>query len=136
MKSEMKEIPLDFLQPFREHSGRTYEGERLQQFMRSIEKNGLLNPIIVRSAGNNQYEIICGHNRAKAMKALGRNTIMADIRELSDEEAIEIFYESNLNQQTFSDWSYSEKIKAVKYTEKRFKNIRSKEDAGIWKEKR
>lgn len=119
MKSEMKEIPLDFLQPFREHSGRTYEGERLQQFMRSIEKNGLLNPIIVRSAGNNQYEIICGHNRAKAMKALGRNTIMADIRELSDEEAIEIFYESNLNQQTFSDWSYSEKIKAVKYTEKK-----------------
>ena len=119
MKSEMKEIPLDFLQPFREHSGRTYEGERLQQFMRSIEKNGLLNPIIVRSAGNNQYEIICGHNRAKAMKALGRNTIMADIRELSDEEAIEIFYESNLNQQTFSDWRYSEKIKAVKYTEKK-----------------
>lgn len=119
MKSEMKEIPLDSLQPFREHSGRTYEGERLQQFMRSIEKNGLLNPIIVRSVGNNQYEIICGHNRAKAMKALGRNTIMADIRELSDEEAIEIFYESNLNQQTFSDWSYSEKIKAVKYTEKK-----------------
>ena len=119
MGRETKEILIESLQPFREHSGRTYEGERLLQLMRSIEKNGLLNPIIVRSIGNNQYEIICGHNRTKAMKELERSTIMAEIRELSDEEATEIFYESNLNQQTFSDWSYSERIKAVKYTEKK-----------------
>lgn len=119
MKNETKEILIESLQPFREHSGRTYEGERLLQFMRSIERNGLLNPIIVRPVDNNQYEIICGHNRAKVMKALGRSTIMAEIRELSDEEATEIFYESNLNQQSFSDWSYSERIKAVKYSEKK-----------------
>lgn len=49
---------------------------------------------------------------------LGRSTIMADIRELSDEEATEIFYESNLNQQSFSDWNYAQKIEAVKYMEK------------------
>lgn len=119
MGRETKEILIDSLQPFREHSGRTYEGERLVQLMRSIEKNGLLNPIIVRAVGNNQYEIICGHNRTKAMKALGRSTIMAEIRELSDEEAIEIFYESNLNQQSFLDWSYSQRIKAVKFSEKK-----------------
>lgn len=90
MERKTKEILIESLQPFRVHSGRTYEGERLLQFMRSIEKNGLLNPIIVRTVGNNLYEIICGHNRTKAMKALGRSTIMAEIRELSDEEATEI----------------------------------------------
>lgn len=121
MERETKEILIESLQPFKEHFGRTYEGERLLQIMRSIEKNGLLNPIIVRPVVNNQYEIICGHNRTKAMKALGHSTIMiiAGIRELSDEESIEIFYESNLNQQSFSDWSYSERIKAVMYPEKK-----------------
>ena len=118
MKSETKEISLDSLQPFKEHSGRTYEGEWLQLLMCSIEKNGLLNPIDVRPIGEDQYEIICGHNLVKAMRTLGRNTIMADIRELSDEEATEIFYESNLNQQSFSDWNYAQKIEAVKHMEK------------------
>lgn len=77
MERETKEILFESLQPFKEHSGRTYEGERLLQIMRSIEKNGLLNPIIVRPVVNNQYEIICGHNRTKAMKALRHSTIIA-----------------------------------------------------------
>lgn len=117
MKSETKEIPIDSLEPFKGEQRQTYEGERLQLLMCSIEKNGLFNPIIVRSIGDDKYEIICGHNRVKAMKMLGLNAIMADIRELSDEEATEIFYESNLNQQSFSDWNYSQRIEAVKYLE-------------------
>lgn len=118
LKSETKEIPIDSLEPFKGEQRQTYEGERLQLLMCSIEKNGLFNPIIVRSIGDDKYEIICGHNRVKAMKMLGLNAIMADIRELSDEEATEIFYESNLNQQSFSDWNYSQRIEAVKYLEK------------------
>lgn len=119
MGRKTKEILIESLRPFREHYGQTYEGERLMQLARSIETNGLLNPIIVRSVDNDQYEIICGHNRTKAMKVLGRDTITAEVRELSDEEATAAFYESNLNQQSFSDWSYSQRIKAVKYSEKK-----------------
>lgn len=118
MGIELKEILIDSLQPFGRHSGRTYEEERLRLFMRSIEENGLFNPIIVRPVDRDKYEIISGHNRVKSMRMLGRSTIMADIRELSDEEATEIFYESNLNQQSFSDWNYAQKIEAVKYMEK------------------
>lgn len=119
MKSETKEIQLNSLQSFKRHSGRTYEGERLQLLMRSIEKNGLFNSIIVRPIGEDQYEIICGHNRVKAMQELGYSTIMAKIEyELSEDEALEMFYESNLNQQSFSDWNYAQRIEAVKYLEK------------------
>ncbi len=119
MDKEIKEIRIESLQPFKMHSGQTYEGERLQQMMDSINRLGLLHPITVRFVENGKYEIICGHNRTKAMKALGYDVIMADIRyEMSDEEAIELFYDSNLNQQTFSDWSYSQKIKAIQYAEK------------------
>lgn len=119
MDREIKEIRIESLQPFKMHSGQTYEGERLQQMMDSIKRSGLMSPIIVRFIENDKYEIICGHNRTKAMKALGYDFIMAEIRyELSDEEAIELFYDSNLNQQTFFDWSYSQKIKAIQYSEK------------------
>ena len=111
-----KNISLNDLVKFSLHSSQTYTGERLRQLMDSIESVGLINPIIVRPAADNKYEIICGHNRAKAMKALGRDVIRADIRRgLSDDEATQLYYDSNLNQQSFADFSYTQKIEAIKY---------------------
>ena len=119
MERETKEISIEFLLPFKIHSGKTYEGERLQQLMDSIERVGLLMPIIVRPVDDDKYEIISGHNRVKAMEALGREVIRADVMYgLSDDDAVKLYYESNLNQQSFSDWSYSQKIEAIKYFEK------------------
>ncbi|MBD5461968.1 MAG: ParB N-terminal domain-containing protein [Lachnospiraceae bacterium] len=116
---EIREIKIKDLIPFHSYSSQTYHGERLEQLMDSIERLGQLHPIIVRPIDDEKYEILCGHNRVKAMKALGRNVIIADIRYgLSESEVEEVYYDSNLNQQTFSDWSYSERIKAVKYYEK------------------
>lgn len=122
MGSKVKEILIDSLQPFGKHFGRTYEGERLRLLMCSIEENGLFNPIIVRPVDMDKYEIISGHNRVKAMKELGHSTIQAKIEEnLTEDKAIEIFYESNFNQQSFSDWDYSQRIEAVQYCEKKIK---------------
>lgn len=118
MERETKEIRIESLLPFKIHSGRTYEGERLQQMMDSIERVELMMPIIVRPVDDGKYEIISGHNRAKAMEALGREVIRADVMYgLSDDDAVKLYYESNLNQQSFSDWSYSQKIEAMKYYE-------------------
>ena len=119
MDSEMKEIKLEDLIPFKGCSGRTYEGERLRQLIDSIENTGLINPITVRPAEHGMYEILCGHNRVKAVRALGHDKIRAEIRYgLSDDKALELFYDSNLNQQSFSDWSYSQRFEAVKYIER------------------
>lgn len=115
---EIKEIHLDDLIPFQHQSSQAYEGDRLNQLVSSIERVGLMSPIIVRPVDNEKYEIICGHNRVNAMKKLGRDTIRAEVWEgLSNDEAMELFYDSNLNQQSFSDWSYSQRIKAIQYTE-------------------
>ena len=60
-----------------------------------------------------KYEIISGHNRVKAMKELGHSTILAKIEnDLTEDKALEIFYESNFNQQSFSDWNYDQRIEA------------------------
>lgn len=115
---EVREIKLDDLIPFHLYTTQVYQGERLVQLVDSIEKLGLINPIIVRIIDNGKYEIICGHNRTRAMKELGRDVILADVwEELSDDDAIKMFYDSNLNQQSFSDWNYTQKIKAIQYIE-------------------
>ena len=116
--SEIKEVRIGDLIPFQLQSSQTYHGERLEQLASSINNVGLMTPIIVRPVEGGKYEIICGHNRTNAMRELGRDTISADVREdLSDDEALGLFYDSNLNQQSFSDWNYSQKIKAIQYTE-------------------
>ena len=115
---EIKEVRIGDLIPFQLQSSQTYHGERLEQLASSINNVGLMTPIIVRPIEGGKYEIICGHNRTNAMRELGRDTISADVREdLSDDEALGLFYDSNLNQQSFSDWNYSQKIKAIQYTE-------------------
>lgn len=120
--SEIKEVRFDDLIPFQLQTSQEYQGERLDQLVESINKVGLMTPIIVRPIEGGKYEIICGHNRTNAMRELGRDTIAADVREdLSDDEALELFYDSNLNQQSFSDWNYSQKIKAIQYAEKQIK---------------
>lgn len=116
---EVREVRLDNLIPFQLHPALTYQGERLEQLAHSIERVGLMNPIIVRLTDDGKYEIICGHNRANAVRTLGRDVILADVWErLSDDDATELFYDSNLNQQSFSDWNYSQKIEAIRYIEK------------------
>ena len=115
---EIKEVRIGDLIPFKLQSSQAYHGERLEQLASSINNVGLMTPIIVRPIEGGKYEIICGHNRTNAMRELGRDTISADVREdLSDDEALGLFYDSNLNQQSFSDWNYSQKIKAIQYTE-------------------
>lgn len=115
---ERREVRLDDLIPFQLRPSQTYQGERLEQLVSSIDRVGLMNAIIVRPIDGGKYEIICGHNRSNAMRELGSDTILADVRDgLSDDEALELFYDSNLNQQSFSDWNYSQRIKAIQYTE-------------------
>lgn len=115
---ETKEIRLDDLIPFQLRSSQSYQGARLEQLMDSIERLGLQSPITVRPTNDGRYEIICGHNRVNAVRELGRDVILAKVYEgLSDDEALELYYDTNLNQQSFSDWNYSQRIKAIQYTE-------------------
>lgn len=129
MNSERKiiEVSLSHLRPFSLCKGQTYRGKRLAQMVDSIEHEGLIQPITVRKikteTEEDQYEIICGHNRVEAMRKLGRETIEAEVLlDISDDEAIRKYYDSNFNQQNFSDWNYSQKIIAVKYIVKQIES--------------
>ena len=112
-----KTVSISHLVPYADHPFPIYEGERLGKLVNSIREIGLQNPIIVRTCPNekSRFEILSGHNRAEAARLLGWSNISAVVRDdLSDEMAERIVLESNLNQQSFSDWKYSQQIKVIK----------------------
>lgn len=116
--NNIKEVKIDRLVPFRP-SIPTYECKRFEMLVNSINELGLQTPIIVRPIENKKYQIISGHNRVKALTALGKKTVKAYIKnDITDEEAEQIYFDTNLNQQNFNDWKYSQRIEAVKYYDK------------------
>ena len=73
-----------------------YSESKRQEVKESIEKFGVLNPIIVRPVENGQYEIIAGHNRVEISKELGKITIPTIIMNVNDEIATLIMIDTNL----------------------------------------
>lgn len=107
------EVEIDKLIPFVNHPFKLYEGERLDNMVKSIKDLGVIVPIISRHKGE-KYEILSGHNRVNAEKAAGFNKVPVLIREnINDEEAILIVTETNLMQRSFTDMLYSERAVAL-----------------------
>ena len=78
----IKNISIDLLVPFENHPFKERSGIEQQELTESIKENGLLEPIIVRSFPAGKYEIISGHRRVEACKALGITSIPVTIKEL------------------------------------------------------
>lgn len=112
----VQEIRLDDLVPFQLHPVDMKDEEQLQELMCSIERDGLKTPITVRGADGDKYEIVLGHNRAMATRALGRDTIQAIvIEDMTDDDAKALFYGTYLTPQVFWGWSYLPKFRAIQY---------------------
>lgn len=118
-ENQIKQIPVDLLVPYHNHQFSLYQGERLDDMVESIRKNGVITPIICRPQ-KDKYEILVGHNRWNAAKIAGLEFVPAIIKEqLSDEEAEIYVVESNLIQRGFNDLKTSEQAKviALRYSE-------------------
>lgn len=103
------------LVPYANHPFKLYEGDRLDDMVRSIKELGVLMPVIVRPNEDETYEILSGHNRANAAKLAGLKEIPVIIKtDLSDDEAKLIVTETNLVQRSFADLSHSERAIALK----------------------
>lgn len=90
--------PIDELIEFDEVIFKAYHGVRLGEMMKSIEGAGVLTPVIVRDTGE-EYQILSGHNRVRACKAIDRKYIpVYNVGEISDDVARFIVTESNIVQ--------------------------------------
>lgn len=107
-ENQIKNIPISSLIPYHDHKFELYTGERLEDMVESVRKNGILIPIIVQPCGEN-YEILSGHNRTNAARLAGLEAVPAVIKErLSDDEAEMYMIETNLRQRGFDDLKISE----------------------------
>ena len=110
-------IPIDAIDDFPDHPFQVRDDEEMAQLVRSIDNNGVLNPIIVRQNGE-RYELIAGHRRRHACRTLGIKTIPAIVRELSREEAVVEMVDSNLQREHIlpseKAFAYKMKMDAMK----------------------
>ena len=118
-KPKVEAIPLADLTPFRNHPFKVKEDEEMAQLMRSIADVGVLSPALARSLPDGGYELISGHRRLAACKALGMDTMPVIIRDLTDEEAVITMADSNLQREHIlpseKAFAYKMKYDALKH---------------------
>ena len=118
-KPKVEAIPLAALTPFRNHPFKVKEDEEMAQLMRSIADAGVLSPALARPLPDGGYELISGHRRLAACKALGMDTMPVIIRDLTDEEAVITMVDSNLQREHIlpseKAFAYKMKYDALKH---------------------
>ena len=118
-KPKVEAIPLADLIPFRNHPFKVKEDEEMAQLMRSIADAGVLSPALARPLPDGGYELISGHRRLAACKALGMDTMPVIARDLTDEEAVITMVDSNLQREHIlpseKAFAYKMKMEALKH---------------------
>lgn len=93
-----RELPLDEIRLNPEQPRKFFDKEALAALTISVKKNGVLQPILVRESGDS-YELVAGERRFRAAQRAGLETIPAVIREVSDQESLEIALIENLQRE-------------------------------------
>ncbi|CAN5729620.1 ParB/RepB/Spo0J family partition protein [soil metagenome] len=91
-----KMIPIESLKLPKKQPRRSFDPEKLEQLRESVRKHGILEPLIVRPAPRNTYELVAGERRYQAAKAENLPTVPVIIRDLGDQEASELALMENL----------------------------------------
>lgn len=94
--ADIKQIPLTQIDDFPEHPFQVRMDEDMDQLIESVKSLGIITPITLRTKEDGRYEIVSGHRRRKACELAGLETIPAEIKELTRDEAIILMVESNL----------------------------------------
>jgi len=116
VKEQVMNIPVDMLVPYRNHRFTLYSGERRNDMLESIRRNGILSPVIVQLINDGEeYEILVGHNRVSCAKELEYESVPCIVKKnLSEAEAETYVVESNLIQRGFTDLRTTEKAYVLK----------------------
>nr|WP_236666954.1 ParB/RepB/Spo0J family partition protein [Nonomuraea sp. K271] len=83
-----KEVALEAIVPNPRQPREVFDGERLEELAKSIREVGLLQPIVVRSVGGGQYELIMGERRWRACKQVGLDPVPAIVRNTQDTDLL------------------------------------------------
>lgn len=112
------DIPLTEIDDFPDHPFKVRLDEDMEQLIESVKSRGVITPITLRRKEDGRYEIVSGHRRRKACELAGLETVPAEIKELTRDEAIILMVESNLQRSVIlpseKAFSYKMRLEAMK----------------------
>ena len=118
-REQVQQIPIDNLHPFTNHPFKVLDDEAMTRTVESIAQYGVLAPLIARPRPDGDgYEIISGHRRQYAAKLAGLDTLPVIVRQMSDDAAVILMVDSNLQREHILPseraFAYKMKLEALK----------------------
>jgi len=110
-RDSVQDIPISQISDFPEHPFKVKQDEAMLEMAESVRQYGVLVPGLVRQLDDGSYQMVSGHRRKMASELAGRDTIPCIVRDLTDDEAVIIMVDSNIQRE---DILPSEKAKAYR----------------------
>ena len=132
-----RELPIEFLKPNPDQPRRTFEEDNLKELAASIAEKGILQPILVRRAGDetNEYQIVAGERRWRAAQIAGLHNVPVIIKDLTDAETLEVALIENVQRSDLNPideaQGYQALIKEFQYTQDELAKIIGKSRSHI-----
>ena len=118
VKEFISQLSPDKLTPFEKHPYQVREDTAMDELVESIRVHGVLSPLLARPKGEG-YELVSGHRRRLAAQKLGLPTVPVLVREMSDDEAVILMVDSNLQRENLlpseKAFAYKMKLEAMKH---------------------
>ena len=115
-KNELVDLDMAQVVPTEGQPRQSFNADSIKELAESIEKNGLLQPIVVRPMKDGKYQIIAGERRYRAFKKLGKSVVPAIVRDYKDEEVDKLQLVENVQREDLNP--YDEAIAYLKLKEK------------------
>ena len=118
VKEFISQLPPDKLSPFAKHPYQVREDAAMDELVESVRTYGILSPLLARPKGEG-YELVSGHRRRLAAQKLGLPTVPVLVREMTDDEAVILMVDSNLQRENLlpseKAFAYKMKLEAMKH---------------------
>lgn len=118
VKEFISQLPPDKLSPFAKHPYQVREDAAMDELVERVRTYGILSPLLARPKGEG-YELVSGHRRRLAAQKLGLPTVPVLVREMTDDEAVILMVDSNLQRENLlpseKAFAYQMKLEAMKH---------------------
>lgn len=117
-RDSVQDIPISQISDFPEHPFKVKQDEAMLEMVESVRQYGVLVPGLVRQLEDGSYQMVSGHRRKLASELAGRDTIPCIVRDLTDDEAIIVMVDSNLQREKVlpseKAFAYKMKLEAMR----------------------
>lgn len=111
-EGELRYIDINDIKPNATQPRKSFDENKLEELAESIEQHGLIQPLVLRAAGQG-YEIVAGERRWRAARMIGLKELPCVVRELTDEENMLLAIIENMQREDLNPIEEAEGLKQM-----------------------